>query len=100
MANICYILTSTNPDEVELFCLDVLNSIQENAATMNEDSASWCRVSDISATSIDVSLNLYWDVQGGADERQEKEKFLLEIMQLAKEHKLSFYDNRIRKQSN
>ena len=89
---------NSNPDEVEAFRDDV-NSIQENAATMNEDS-SWCRVSDISATSIDVSLNLYWDVQGGADERQEKEKFLLEIMQLAKEHKLSFYDNRIRKQSN
>ena len=90
---------NSNPDEVEAFRDDVLNSIQENAATMNEDS-SWCRVSDISATSIDVSLNLYWDVQGGADERQEKEKFLLERMQLAKEHKLSFYDNRIRKQSN
>lgn len=90
---------NSNPDEVEAFRDDVLNSIQENAATMNEDS-SWCRVSDISATSIDVSLNLYWDVQGGADERQEKEKFLLEIMQLAKEHKLSFYDNRIRKHNN
>ena len=90
---------NSNPNEVEAFRADVLNSIQENAATMNEDS-SWCRVSDISATSIDVSLNLYWDVQSGADERQEKEKFLLEIMQLAKQHKLSFYDNRIRKQSN
>ena len=54
----------------------------DNSATMNEDS-SWCRVNDISATSIDVSLNLYWDVQGGADERQEKEKFLLEVMQMA-----------------
>ena len=90
---------NSNPNEVEAFRADVLNSIQENAATMNEDS-SWCRVSDISATSIDVSLNLYWDVQSGADERQEKEKFLLEIMQLAKQHKLSFYDNRIRKQTN
>ena len=35
-------------------------------------------------------LNLYWDVQGGADERQEKEKFLLEIMQIARNHNLSF----------
>ncbi len=89
---------NSNPDKVEAFRDDVLKSIQENAATMNEDS-SWCRVNDISATSIDVSLNLYWDVQGGADERQEKEKFLLEIMQLARDHDLSFYDNRIRKQS-
>mgnify|MGYP001496870678 FL=1 len=89
---------NSNPDKVEAFRDDVLKSIQDNAATMNEDS-SWCRVNDISATSIDVSLNLYWDVQGGADERQEKEKFLLEIMQLARDHDLSFYDNRIRKQS-
>ena len=90
---------NSNPDSVEAFRDDVLSSIQDNAATMNEES-SWCRVNDISATSIDVSLNLYWDVQGGADERQEKEKFLLEIMQLARNHNLSFYDNRIRKQSN
>ena len=90
---------NSNPDNVEAFRDDVLSSIQDNAATMNEES-SWCRVNDISATSIDVSLNLYWDVQGGADERQEKEKFLLEIMQLARIHNLSFYDNRIRKQGN
>ncbi len=88
---------NSNPDSVEAFRDKVLNSIQENAATMNEDS-SWCRVSDISATSIDVSLNLYWDVQGGADERQEKEKFLLEVMQLAKDHDLRFYDSRLRQQ--
>ncbi|MBT7987855.1 MAG: mechanosensitive ion channel family protein, partial [Euryarchaeota archaeon] len=88
---------NSNPDNVEAFRDDVLKSIMANAATMNEDS-SWCRVSDISATSIDVSLNLYWDVQGGADERQEKEKFLLEVMQLAKNHELRFYDNRIRQQ--
>ena len=44
------------------------------------------------------TLNLYWDVAGGADEREEKEKFLLEIMQLAKSHKLKFYDSRIRQQ--
>ena len=88
---------NSNPDNVEAFRDDVLKSIMDNAATMNEDS-SWCRVNDISATSIDVSLNLYWDVQGGADERQEKEKFLLEVMQLAKNHGLRFYDNRIRQQ--
>lgn len=90
---------NSDPKSVESFRDDVLSSIQDNGATMNEDS-SWCRVNDISTTSIDVSLNLYWDVQGGADERQEKEKFLLEIMQLARNHNLSFYDNRIRKQGN
>lgn len=88
---------NSNPDKVESFRDDVLKSIQENSATMNEDS-SWCRVSDISATSVDVSINLYWDVQGGADERAEKEKFLLYIMQIARDHDLEFYDNRIRQQ--
>ena len=88
---------NSNPDKVESFRDDVLKSIQENSATMNEDS-SWCRVSDISATSVDVSINLYWDVQGGADERAEKEKFLLYIMQIARDHSLEFYDNRIRQQ--
>jgi len=90
---------NSHPDKVEAFRDDVLQSIENNAATMNEES-SWCRVNDISATSIDVSLNLYWDVQSGANERQEKEKFLLEIMQHARDHDLSFYDNRIRKQTN
>lgn len=88
---------NSDPDRVEAFRDDVLKSIQDNAATMNEDS-SWCRVSDISATSVDVSINLYWDVQGGADEKAEKEKFLLYIMQIAREHNLEFYDNRIRQQ--
>ncbi len=88
---------NSDPDKVEAFRDDVLKSIQENAATMNEDS-SWCRVNDISATSVDVSINLYWDVQGGADERAEKEKFLLYVMQIAREHGLEFYDNRIRQQ--
>ena len=88
---------NSNPDSVEAFRDKVLTSILDNAATMNEDS-SWCRVSDISTTSIDISINLYWDVQGGADERQEKERFLLDIMQLAKDHELRFYDSRVRQQ--
>ena len=88
---------NSDPDKVEAFRDDVLQSIQENAATMNEDS-SWCRVNDISATSVDVSINLYWDVQGGADERAEKEKFLLYVMHIARDHGLEFYDNRIRQQ--
>ena len=88
---------NSNPEKVEAFRDDILQSIQENAATMNEDS-SWCRVNDISATSVDVSINLYWDVQGGADERAEKEKFLLYVMRIARDHGLEFYDNGIRQQ--
>ena len=88
---------NSNPEQVEAFRDAVLKSILDNAATMKEDS-SWCRVTDISATSVNVSLNLYWDVQGGVDDRKEKESFLLEVMKLAKDHDLNFYDSRIRQQ--
>tara|TARA_B100000767_G_scaffold172043_2_gene161007 strand:+ start:3012 stop:4109 length:1098 start_codon:yes stop_codon:yes gene_type:complete len=95
--NMVYFDINSDPDKVEAFRDDVLASIKENSATINDDS-SWCRVSEISATSVDVSINLYWDVQGGADERAEKEKFLLYIMQNARDNGLEFYDSRIRQQ--
>jgi len=42
---------------------------------------------------------LYWDVAGGSTEREEKEKFLLGVMQLAKEKKLKFFDARMMQNS-
>jgi MscS family membrane protein len=88
---------NSNPKDVENFRNTVIELITNNSATMKEES-SWCRVNNISATSVEIAINLYWDVKGGADERAEKEKFLLNIMQVAKENNLQFYDNRIRQQ--
>ena len=52
----------------------------------------------ISPTSIDLSVNLYWAVSGSVQERQEREKLILEIMSLAKKNSLQFYDGRVRQQ--
>ena len=95
--NLLHLDINSDPHDVETFRNTVVDLIGNNPATMKEES-SWCRVDNISATSIDIAINLYWDVKGGADEREEKEKFLLKIMQVAKENNLQFYDNRIRQQ--
>jgi hypothetical protein len=49
----------------------------------------------LTATSLDIAVNLYWDVAGGAPERKAKEDLVLGIMQLAKDNDLSFYDPRM-----
>ena len=68
--------------------------ITASDVTVKHDS-SWCQVTTLSAQSLDLSLNLYWDVAGGAPEREAKEKFLLGIMQLAKQKNLKFFDARM-----
>jgi len=52
----------------------------------------------ISPTSIDLAVNMYWNVSGSVQERQEREKLILEIMRLAKKNSLQFYDGRVRQQ--
>ncbi len=88
---------NSDPDAVATFCDGVLERIKESPITLKHES-SWCQVSALSATSVDISLNLYWDVAGGSPERQEKEKFILAVMNLAKERNLKFYDSRMLQQ--
>ena len=52
----------------------------------------------ISATSLDVDINLYWDVSGSVEEREERAKFILHIKNIAKELGIEFYDGRVRQQ--
>ena len=61
----------------------VLEAIEEHPKTLKED-ASFCQVSMISATSLDVDLNLYWDVSGGVEERQERAKLIIQIKNMPK----------------
>jgi len=88
---------NSDPAAVDKFCDAVMTFISENEFTTKEDS-SWCRVNMISPTSIDLSVNLYWNVSGSVQERQEREKLILEIMSLAKKNSLQFYDGRVRQQ--
>lgn len=85
---------NSNPDDVAAFCDGVMELITSSAVTVKHES-SWCQVSNLSAQSLDLSLNLYWDVAGGAPEREAKESFLLGLMQLAKAKNLKFFDARM-----
>ncbi|MGA0332118.1 MAG: mechanosensitive ion channel family protein [Candidatus Poseidoniaceae archaeon] len=88
---------NSDPEKVESFCQRTLDLIHNHEATTKEDS-SWCSINTISAQSIDIELNLYWDVESSIAERKARESLIIDLMELAKELELSFYDGRIRQQ--
>jgi len=88
---------NSDPANVESFCERTLELIQNHDATTKED-ASWCSINTISAQSIDIELNLYWNVDSSLAERKARESLIIDLMELAKELDLSFYDGRIRQQ--
>jgi hypothetical protein len=67
--------------------------VDKNGKMMKQD-ASFARVASLGPDAIDVGCNIYWDIAGGKEEREEREAFLLSVMQLGKSLELSFYDNR------
>ena len=75
----------------------MLKAVEDNPKTLKED-ASYCQVSMISATSLDVDLNLYWDVAGVVEERQERAKLIIQIKNIAEDLGIEFYDGRVRQQ--
>ena len=87
----------SDPDAVQNFTEGVGALIRNDVNTMKEDS-SWAKVSAISKDSIEISCNIYWDVEGGADERDSRQSFLLNVARLAKENKIEFYEPRVRNQ--
>ena len=84
-------------EAVDTFCQRVLKAIGDHPKTLKEE-ASFCQVSMISATSLDVDLNLYWDVSGGVEERQERAKLIIQIKNIAEDLGIEFYDGRVRQQ--
>ena len=88
---------NSDPEKVESFCQRSLDLIHNHDSTTKED-ASWCSINTISAQSIDIELNLYWNVDSSIAERKAREALILDLMELAKELGLSFYDGRIRQQ--
>ncbi len=87
----------SDPDAVHNFTSGVGELIKTDENTMKED-ASWAKVSAISKDSIEISCNIYWDVKGGADERDARQNFLLNVARLAKENNIEFYEPRVRNQ--
>lgn len=86
---------NSDPKDVDSYCDGILELIKANSETMKEDS-SWAQVSALGPDAIDIGCNIYWNISSSKAEREARNKFLLATMNLAKEHKLSFYDGRIR----
>ena len=89
---------NSDPIKVSDFCDDVADLIANHEKTMKEDS-SFARVSTLGPDAIDIGCNIYWDIDSGKIEREARDGFLIEVMQLAKTHDLNFHDNRRRHSS-
>lgn len=93
---VLYLDLSSDSEAVETFCRKVEDLIRGNPKTQKKGD-SYAHVSAISKDSIEIGINLYWDVSGGGEEKQEREKFLLQLIGLAEELKLTFFEPRIRR---
>ncbi|MCH1411070.1 MAG: mechanosensitive ion channel family protein [Candidatus Poseidoniaceae archaeon] len=85
----------SDPEAVSTFCDRVIAAVRANERTLKED-ASWCAVDGISAQSIDVSVNLYWDLNSSVEEREAREDLMLDIVRISRELNLEFHDARVR----
>ena len=86
----------SDPDAVQSFTDGVEELIRNDENTMKED-ASWAKVTSIAKDSIEVSCNIYWDVDGGANEKEARQSFLLNVARIAKDNGIVFYEPRIRR---
>ena len=56
-------------------------------------------MSALGPDAIDIGCNIYWNISSGKVEREARDGFLIEVMQLGKKHNLDFHDNRKRHSS-
>jgi MscS family membrane protein len=87
----------SNPAKVKKFCGRILEMISENPQTLRE-SSSWACVETLGPQSIEVNVNMYWNIDSGKTERVAREVFLLSVMKLAMSLGLHFYEPRVRRQ--
>ena len=86
---------NSDPTKVSEFCDGVANLIASHEKTMKEED-SFARVSTLGPDAIDIGCNIYWDIASGKVEREARDGFLIEVMEIAKTHELKFHDNRRR----
>ena len=86
---------NSDPTKVSEFCDGVANLIASHDKTMKEED-SFARVSTLGPDAIDIGCNIYWDIASGKVEREARDGFLIEVMEIAKTHELKFHDNRRR----
>ncbi|MBA4695451.1 MAG: mechanosensitive ion channel family protein [Candidatus Poseidoniales archaeon] len=86
---------NSDPTQVSNFCDGVADLIASHEKTMKEED-SFARVSALGPDAIDIGCNIYWNINSGKVEREARDGFLIEVMELAKTHDLNFHDNRRR----
>lgn len=89
---------NSDPTKVSDFCDGVANLIAGHEKTMKEED-SYARVSTLGPDAIDIGCNIYWNINSGKIEREARDNFLIDVMELAKTHELNFHDNRRRHSS-
>ena len=90
-----YLDLASDADALEAFCTGIWKLVCDHPKTQKHGS-SYARVSAISKDSFEIACNLYWDVSGGNEEKDAREKFLLDVSRLAKELSLDFFEPRMR----
>ena len=85
----------TDPDAIESLCEAIQEWIISDEATTNLGS-SFATVESITSQSIDIKLNLYWNVNSSVEERNVRQNLLLDIARFAKERKIDFFEPRVR----
>ncbi len=90
-----YLDLDTDPDSIESFCKAIEERINNDEKTTNKES-SFATLEAISAQSIDIKLNVYWDVDSGIEERIARQALLLDIARFAKEREIDFFEPRVR----
>ena len=91
-----YLDLDSDSAAIEKFCRSIEEMINKNPKTQKSGD-SYAILSAISKDSIEVAVNLYWDVSGGLEEKREREKFLLEVSKSAGDLGLNFYEPRVRR---
>ena len=85
----------TDPDSIESLCLAIHDRIKGDDKTTNTGS-SYATVEAITGQSIDIKINLYWEVNSGLEERNARQLLLLDIIKFAKERNIDFFEPRVR----
>ena len=89
---------NSDPSKVSDFCDGVADLIAGHEKTMKEED-SFARVAALGPDAIDIGCNIYWNINSGKVEREARDNFLIDVMEMAKTHDLNFHDNRRRHSS-
>tara|TARA_B100001113_G_C21064925_1_gene602935 strand:- start:122 stop:1189 length:1068 start_codon:yes stop_codon:yes gene_type:complete len=85
----------SNPDSIEDFCKEIHERILNDEYTTNKDS-SFATLDAISSQSLDIKINLYWNVSSSIEEREARQSLLIDIAKLAKKNEIEFFEPRVR----